>query len=167
MPLMSESERSTSKDRVVHDDADDDDEPDHREAGWAKRVGTSDPKKAASTSRRWLEDGLSMDRFLGETPGKFFGALGDVVAIRSGLRPAASIRYPPIMTVGQPPRMEPPWAVVSPIRAAGMLLIITVAEPLMMMSGGPTQTHWEPRVADGMPPMRTVGPPGLLIGPPT
>jgi len=57
--------------------------------------------------------------------------------------------------------------VLSPIRAAGFLQIITVADPLMTVSGGPTQTHIEPTVAEGKPPIITVGPPGDTIGPPT
>lgn len=63
--------------------------------------------------------------------------------------------------------MVPPCAVESPMRAAGFEQIKTVAEPLMMLSGGPTQVHMEPRVAEGMPPMSTVGPPGDVMGPPT
>jgi len=53
------------------------------------------------------------------------------------------------------------------MRAAGLLQISTVAEPLMMESGGPTQTHMLPIVAEGIIPIRTVGPPGETIGPPT
>ena len=37
--------------------------------------------------------------------------------------------------------MVPPWAVVSPILAAGLLLIKTVALPLTTLSGGPTHMH--------------------------
>jgi hypothetical protein len=63
--------------------------------------------------------------------------------------------------------MLPPWAVMSPMRAAGFPQIRTVIEPLTMLSGGPTQVHMQPTVAEGMPPMRTVGPPGVQMGPPT
>ncbi len=63
--------------------------------------------------------------------------------------------------------MDPPWAVVSPILAAGLPLIRTVEEPLTMESGGPTQVHMSPTVAAGKPPIRTVGAPGPVIGPPT
>jgi hypothetical protein len=78
-----------------------------------------------------------------------------------------AVTYPPIMTVGQPATIVPPWAVLSPRRAAGFLQIRTVAEPLMMESGGPTHTHMLPKVAEGIIPIRTVGPPGETIGPPT
>jgi len=63
--------------------------------------------------------------------------------------------------------MEPPCAVVSPIRAAGLLQMSTVAEPLIMESGGPTQTALSPNTAAGSPPIKTVGAPGPMIGPPT
>jgi hypothetical protein len=53
------------------------------------------------------------------------------------------------------------------MRAAGLLLISTVAEPLMMTSGGPTQIAWSPRVAAGKLPIKTVGAPGGAMGPPT
>ena len=56
---------------------------------------------------------------------------------------------------------------MSPIRAAGFLPIITVAEPLAMVSGGPTQTHISPITAAGILPINTVGVPGPTIGPPT
>jgi len=56
---------------------------------------------------------------------------------------------------------------VSPILAAGLPPIITVADPLAMVSGGPTQVHTFPRVAAGTPPIKTVGTPGGNIGPPT
>lgn len=53
------------------------------------------------------------------------------------------------------------------MRAAGLPLIITVAEPLTMLSGGPTQTHMSPRVAAGRLPINTVATQGPLMGPPT
>jgi len=75
--------------------------------------------------------------------------------------------YPPIKTVGQPAIMVPPCAVTSFIRAAGLPPIITVAEPITMLSGGPAQVHILPTVAAGCPPIKTVGTPGGKIGPPT
>lgn len=63
--------------------------------------------------------------------------------------------------------MLPPCAVVSPMRAAGLPQIMTVAEPLTMLSGGPVQTHMSPMTAAGILPMSTVGAPGPVIGPPT
>ena len=62
--------------------------------------------------------------------------------------------------------MAPPWAQVSPIRAAGRPPISTVAEPFTMVSGGPTQTAMSEATAAGMPPISTVGTPGPVIGPP-
>jgi hypothetical protein len=43
----------------------------------------------------------------------------------------------------------------------------TVAEPLMMTSGGPTHTQVLVSVAEGMAQMMTVGAPGETTGPPT
>ncbi len=63
--------------------------------------------------------------------------------------------------------IDPPCAVMSPMRAAGMPPIITVKEPSAMTSGGPTQTHMPPTVAAGIAPMSTVGTPGGNTGPPT
>ena len=63
--------------------------------------------------------------------------------------------------------MLPPWAVVSPIRAAGLPPIMTVAEPITMLSGGPTQVHISPITAAGMLLIITVGTPGPTMGPPT
>ena len=60
--------------------------------------------------------------------------------------------------------MTPPWEVMSPMRAAGMLPIMTVADPLMMLSGGPTQTAMSPILAAGRLPISTVGQPGGRIG---
>jgi hypothetical protein len=48
-----------------------------------------------------------------------------------------------------------------------MLLIMTEDEPLMMVSGGPTQTAMSPTLAAGNLPISTVGAPGPMIGPPT
>jgi len=75
--------------------------------------------------------------------------------------------HPPIITVGSPRTMDPPCAVVSPIRAAGFPPIITVADPFTMVSGGPTQTAESPSTAAGNFPIRTVGEPGPITGPPT
>jgi hypothetical protein len=75
--------------------------------------------------------------------------------------------YPPIITVGQPNMMLPPCAVTSPIRAAGILFIITVDEPITIESGGPVHTHMSPTRAAGKPPISTVTLPGGSIGPPT
>jgi hypothetical protein len=57
--------------------------------------------------------------------------------------------------------------VLSPIRAAGMPPIITVAEPAAIVSGGPVQTSISPTLAAGIPPIKTVGQPGGRTGPPT
>jgi hypothetical protein len=78
-----------------------------------------------------------------------------------------SINYPPIITVGHPSTMDPPCAVESPILAAGMPPISTVADPLIILSGGPTHTAISPTMAAGMPPIKTVEQPGPVIGPPT
>ena len=61
----------------------------------------------------------------------------------------------------------PPCAVESPMRAAGFLPIMTVADPLIIVSGGPTHTQLSPMTAAGMPPIITVGTPGPTMGPPT
>ena len=53
------------------------------------------------------------------------------------------------------------------MRAAGLPQISTVAEPLMIVSGGPTQVQVLPSVAAGRLPIKTVGPPGDAMGPPT
>src|SRR3954471_13022578 len=63
--------------------------------------------------------------------------------------------------------MEPPWVVVSPMRAAGRLPIMTFVEPIAIVSGGPVHTHMSPTTAAGMPLISTVGTPGPVIGPPT
>lgn len=70
-------------------------------------------------------------------------------------------------TVGAPSTMDPPWAVMSPMRAAGMLESSTVKEPSAIESGGPTQRHMLPTVAAGSEAMSTVGAPGERMGPPT
>ena len=72
-----------------------------------------------------------------------------------------------MITVGQNPTINPPCAVASPILAAGKPPINTVAEPTMITSGGPVQTHMSVRRAAGNPPINTVGAPGDMIGPPT
>jgi hypothetical protein len=53
------------------------------------------------------------------------------------------------------------------MRAAGLPPIITVVEPMATVSGGPTQTHISPTTEAGIPPIKTVGAPGEVIGPPT
>gem|GEM_PF-4139885 len=63
--------------------------------------------------------------------------------------------------------MTPPWPVLSPILAAGLLLIITVADPFAIESGGPTQTAISPTTAAGILQTSTVGTQGPEIGPPT
>lgn len=67
----------------------------------------------------------------------------------------------------QPATMEPPCAVGSPILAAGIPPIRTVADPDNMFAGGPLQLAMSPTLAAGMPPIRTVGSPGGNTGPPT
>jgi hypothetical protein len=63
--------------------------------------------------------------------------------------------------------IEPPWAQVSPIRAAGLPPIKTLLDALTIASGGPTHTQLSPKQAAGIPPINTVGAPGPMIGPPT
>jgi hypothetical protein len=72
-----------------------------------------------------------------------------------------------MITVKQPNTMLPPCAVVSPILAAGLPPISTVADPFTIESGGPVQTSMSPTVAAGKPPMSTVTVPGGKTGPPT
>ena len=79
---------------------------------------------------------------------------------------ACNASFQPIITVGHPIIMLPPWAVLSPILAAGRPPIITVALPAAMLSGGPAQVHMPPTVAAGIPPTITVGAPGGITGPP-
>lgn len=71
------------------------------------------------------------------------------------------------MTVGAPMTITPPWAVLSPIRAAGLPQTNTVVDPLMIVSGGPTQVAISPNFACGRLQVRTVGAQGGMIGPPT
>ena len=71
-----------------------------------------------------------------------------------------------MLTFGKPRTIEPPCAVMSPMRAAGLPPIMTFGEPMTIVSGGPTQVHMSPMRAAGMPPIRTVGWPGGRIGPP-
>ena len=73
----------------------------------------------------------------------------------------------PMRTVGSPRVIEPPWAVIEPIVAAGFPPINTFGTPITMVSGGPTQVHISPITAAGFPPINTVGTPGPVIGPPT
>jgi hypothetical protein len=75
--------------------------------------------------------------------------------------------YPPICTVGDPTTITPPWAVMSPTRAAGLPPMSTVPEPVTMVSGGPAQTSISPITAAGMPPISTVLTQGPETGPPT
>ena len=56
---------------------------------------------------------------------------------------------------------------MSPMRAAGMPPIITVALPFAITSGGPAQVAMSPMRAAGIPPISTVGQPGGRTGPPT
>ncbi len=72
-----------------------------------------------------------------------------------------------MFTVAHPATMVPPCAVESPIRAAGLPPIITVADPFTMVSGGPVQVHISPTQAAGMPPINTAGAPGGIMEPPT
>src|SRR4051794_15659021 len=72
-----------------------------------------------------------------------------------------------MMTVGAPTTIEPLCAVVSPMRAAGRLPIMTFVEPIAIVSGGPVHTHMSPTTAAGWPLTSTVGTPGPVIGPPT
>jgi hypothetical protein len=72
-----------------------------------------------------------------------------------------------MITKGAPETMMPPCAVISPIRAAGLPPIKTVADPFTMTSMGPTQMHLSPILAAGMPEIMTVGQHGGIIGPPT
>src|SRR5215218_1159237 len=75
--------------------------------------------------------------------------------------------HPPIITVKLPSVMMPPCTVVSPIRAAGCPPINTVADPLMILSGGPAQVRRSPILAAGIYSIITVGQPGGITGPPT
>ena len=69
--------------------------------------------------------------------------------------------YPPIKTVGAPGGIiAPPDAVKSPILAAGMPPIITVADPITIAS----TPHESVILAAGSPPINTVGAPGGKMG---
>lgn len=70
-------------------------------------------------------------------------------------------------TVGQPDVMAPPWFIVSPRRAAGILQTMTVALPLATLEGGPTQIPMVPTCAAGSLPIRTVIATGGTRTPPT
>ena len=70
-------------------------------------------------------------------------------------------------TVNSPITIEPPWAVVSPSRAAGIPPISTVPDPAAIVSGGPLQVSISPTLAAGIPPIKTVGSPAGRTGPPT
>ena len=66
-----------------------------------------------------------------------------VPQLRQRLRPKACVPervVHPISTVGQPIMIVPPWAVRSPMRAAGIPPISTVKLPSAITSGGPTHT---------------------------
>ena len=71
------------------------------------------------------------------------------------------------MTVVAPKTIVPPCAVISPTLAAGLLLIMTVAEPLTIVSDAPTQTQLSPTSAAVKFSISTVGAPGPVTGPPT
>ncbi len=71
-----------------------------------------------------------------------------------------------MITDEQPDVIRPPCVVESPCLAAAFPLILTEDEPLLILSGGPVQTHMLPTVAAGKPPIKTVGTPGGMIGPP-
>lgn len=53
------------------------------------------------------------------------------------------------------------------MRAAGLLPMVTVADPLMIVSGGPEHAQLSPMTVAGMPQIKTVGTPGPMEGPPT
>lgn len=63
--------------------------------------------------------------------------------------------------------IDPPWALVSPIRDIGMPPASAVGEPSTTLSGGPTQTAIQPGPIAGIPPISTVGAEGADTGPPT
>ncbi len=73
----------------------------------------------------------------------------------------------PISTVGHPTIITPPWAVESPILAAGSPAMKTVADPFTITSGGLTHVAMSETRAAGRPPISTVGQQGAMIGPPT
>src|SRR5262249_55637529 len=57
--------------------------------------------------------------------------------------------------------MTPPWAVLSPTRAAGLWPIQTVPEPAVIASDGPAHVATSPTQAAGRPPISTERAPGL------
>ena len=69
--------------------------------------------------------------------------------------------------MNSPRTIVPPCAVESPNRAAGIPPISTDDEPTTIESGGPTQVHISPKIAAGIPAIKTVGTPGPMTGPPT
>src|SRR6185312_1346188 len=71
-----------------------------------------------------------------------------------------------ISTIGEPMTIEPPCAVMSPMRAAGRPPIKVMNEPITITSGGPTQTAMLVTQAAGRPLTSAIEPPGR-IGPPT
>jgi hypothetical protein len=75
--------------------------------------------------------------------------------------------YPPICTVGNPPTITPPWAVISPCLAAGLPPINTDVLPFTITSGGPAQTHMSETTDAGNPPISTFATEGPVTGPPT
>ncbi len=73
----------------------------------------------------------------------------------------------PTRTVGQPTITIPRCAVMSEIRTTGRPSAITVIEPFVRTSGGPTQIAMSPTTDTGAPPAHTVTAPGPTTGPPT
>ena len=71
------------------------------------------------------------------------------------------------MTVAQPRTTDPPCEVKSPILAAILLPINTVALPIAIESTEPTQTDISPTQTAGRLPISTVDKPGPEIAPPT
>lgn len=53
------------------------------------------------------------------------------------------------------------------MRAAGLRLTSTVADPLMMVAGGPTHCEMSDTMACGISPVITFGEQGPIMGPPT
>src|SRR5262245_39726315 len=73
---------------------------------------------------------------------------------------------PPIKTVGAPTTIIPPCAHMSSNRAAGMLPISVVADPIATRSGGPAQTAMSVTREVSMLQTITVGQ-NSMTGPPT
>src|SRR5664279_2264793 len=80
--------------------------------------------------------------------------------------PHLAVTYP-TSTVKQPSTIEPPCAVISPMRACGIFIVSTVNDPSAITSGGPTHTAMSVTRAAGKPPISTVTAPGGRMGPPT